>query len=397
MRIGAFRRVFASNVVNGFGSSIAPVALAFAVVGGGSGGSSLAVVLALNIVPTVVFLLYGGALADRVSRSRLLFAGRLSAALVQAAVAAVVAVDARATLLLGGLSFLSGAAAAISRPAQQGILRQIVPEHLIQQANALARFPQNAVRVAGPAVGGLVISVSSPAVGLAVDAASFVLSALLVLGLDLGSVTTARGTLRQDFAEGWSQFLSRTWMWTYTLSGTAVLSAWMAGNALLGPVVAADRYHGAAGWGALQAGFAAGMVAGSGLALAWKPRRLLTVALCVSCGLALPLAAMGAHAPFAIVMTAMLLAGLAMDIASVAWNVVLASHVEDRLQGRLFAINAFGETAAIPLGYILVAVALPVVSPGPLLLAAAALIVLACLANLLVPQVHSIVRDPQHA
>ncbi|WP_343335997.1 MFS transporter [Streptomyces sp. SUK 48] len=80
LRLPAFRRFVVANVVSASGSAMAPIALAYSVIEEGGGAGSLGVVLAVNTVPTILFLLMGGLFADRWSRSRILFLGNLAAA-----------------------------------------------------------------------------------------------------------------------------------------------------------------------------------------------------------------------------------------------------------------------------------------------------------------------------
>lgn len=91
LRIAAFRRFVAADLISATGSAMAPLALAYAVIEQGGGAESLGVVLATNTVPTIVFLLAGGLFADRLSRSRLLLMGNLLAVGAQGVRAVTVA------------------------------------------------------------------------------------------------------------------------------------------------------------------------------------------------------------------------------------------------------------------------------------------------------------------
>lgn len=252
LRVPAFRRFLLAHLVSATGSAMAPVALAFAVIGQGGGARSLGIVLTANTVPTLVFLLMGGVLADRMSRSRLLFMGNLGAGTAQAALALLVATGAASTFAISVCACVSGVAAAFIAPAAQGIATRLVSREQLQQANALVRVPGNAVKVVGPVVGGFVVSFTGPAWALGWDAVTFVVAALLLLGLRLaGSVPSGGGAL-DDLRTGWAGFRARNWLWSYTAAGTAVVAAWLAGYQLLGPLVADRGYSGARSWGLVQ-------------------------------------------------------------------------------------------------------------------------------------------------
>ncbi|MEV6582784.1 MFS transporter [Streptomyces sp. NPDC051582] len=391
-KTGAFRRFAAATLISATGSAMAPLALAYSVIEQGGGAGSLGLVLATNTVPTIVFLLIGGLFADRLSRSRLLFLGNLLAAGAQGALAVTVATGHATTMSIAACGFISGTAASFIVPATQGAVSQIVPEEHLQQANALLRLPSNAVRVLGPVVGGIVVAASGAAWALAWDAFTFAIAAVLLLGLRLEAPVAKPGRVLADLRAGWTGFWSRTWLWSYTAAGTVLVAAWLAGFQLLGPLVAARQYDGARDWGLIQAAFASGLLAGTLVCLRWKAYRLLTVAVATGGALALPLTAMACSMPLPLVLVAALLAGIGLDVAVVAWNTAFQQHVPLSEQGRMSAFNGIGERLAIPLGYLVTAVAADSWSSQGALLACAVIIALTTVLNLCVPDVHRVNR-----
>ncbi|MYR18266.1 MFS transporter [Streptomyces sp. SID6137] len=393
----AFRRFVVANLISAAGSAMAPLALAYSVIEEGGGAGSLGVVLAVNTVPTILFLLMGGLFADRWSRSRILFVGNLVAAGAQGVLAGTVATGHATTASIAACGFVSGTAASFTVPATQGAVAQIVPAEHLQQANALLRLPSNAVKVLGPVVGGFVVALSGAAWALAWDACTFAVAAVLLLGLRLAAPPGSAGGVLADLRAGWTGFRSRTWLWTYTAAGTVLVAAWLAGFQLLGPLVAAHRYAGARDWGLVQAAFSCGLLAGTLVCLRWKPYRLLAVAVVAGGGLALPLAAMAWGLPLPLVLVAALLAGVGLDVAIVAWTTAFQQHVPSAEQGRMSAFNGVGERLAIPLGYLITALAVRAWSSQGVLLACAALIVAATVLNLCVPDLHRVNRVHREA
>ncbi|MEV6020100.1 MFS transporter [Streptomyces sp. NPDC051997] len=391
LRSAAFRRFVLAGLISATGSAMAPVALAYAVIGQGGGAGSLGLVLAVNTVPTIAFLLVGGVLADRMSRSRILLVGNLGAAVAQGALAAVVLTGTASTGSIAACGFLSGVAVAFTVPAGQGVVNQLVEPGQLQRANALVRLPTNAVRVLGPVAGGLVVALCGPGWALAWDALTFVIAALLLHGLRLDATVAVDGVLGA-LRSGWSGFRSRTWLWTYTLAGTVVVAAWLAGFQLLGPLLAARQYSGAGSWGLVQGAFALGLLAGALVCLWWKPYRLLAVAVCTASLLFLPLTAMGLALPLPAVLCAALLAGVGLDVAIVAWTTAFQLHVPEAELGRAAAFNSVGERCAIPLGYLLAALAAGAWSDRGVLLVCAGVIVAATLLNLCVRDVYRVNR-----
>ncbi|MFF9851790.1 MFS transporter [Streptomyces litmocidini] len=392
LKIGAFRRFASAGLISATGTAMAPLALAYSVIEQGGGAGSLGLVLATNTVPTIVFLLMGGLFADRLSRSRLLFLGNVLAAGAQGALAVTVATGHATTMSVAACGFVSGTAASFTVPAAQGAVAQIVPEEHLHQANALLRLPSNAVKVLGPAVGGFVVAASGAAWALAWDAFTFAVAAVLLLGLRLEAPPATPDGVMADLRAGWAGFRSRTWLWSYTAAGTVLVAAWLAGFQLLGPLVAARQYAGARDWGLIQAAFASGLLAGTLVCLRWKPYRLLMVAVVTGGALALPLTAMACGVPLLLVLVAALLAGIGLDVAIVAWNTAFQQHVPRAEQGRMSAFNGVGERLAIPLGYLVTALAAHSWSSRGILLACAGMIALATVLNLCVPDVYRVNR-----
>ncbi|MBX4173610.1 MFS transporter [Streptomyces geysiriensis] len=397
LRIATFRRFAAANLISATGSAMAPLALAYAVIEQGGGAGSLGVVLATNTVPTIVFLLAGGLFADRLSRSLLLFVGNLLAAGAQGALAVTVATGHATTVSIAACGFVSGTAASFVVPAAQGAVAQIVPAQHLQQANALLRLPGNAVKVLGPVVGGVLVAAGGAAWALAWDAVTFAVAAVLLLGLRLDAPLVAPGGVLSDLRAGWAAFWSRTWLWTYTAVGTVLVAAWLAGFQLLGPLVVAEQYAGARDWGLIQAAFTCGLLVGTLVCLRWKPYRLLTVAVVAAGALALPLAAMACTVPLPLVLSATALAGIGLDVAIVAWATAFQQRVPQAEQGRMSAFNGVGERLAIPMGYLIAALAAHSWSSQAVLLACAGMIAAATVLNLCVPDVYRINRLTEQA
>ncbi|WP_326694516.1 MFS transporter [Streptomyces sp. NBC_01766] len=393
LRVAAFRRFVLANLVSATGSAMAPLALAYAVIGQGGGAGALGVVLATNTLPTIAFLLVGGVLADRFSRSRILFLGNLLAAVAQGVLAGIVGTGHATTVSIAACGLLSGVATAFTAPAAQGVVNQIVAPEQRQQANALVRLPGNAVKVLGPVIGGLIVAVSGPAWALGWDALTFVVAAVLLIGLRL-EAPVAVGSAVADLRTGWSGFWSRRWLWTYTAAGTVVVAAWLAGYQLLGPVVAAEHYAGARSWGQIQGAFALGLVAGTLVCLRWKPHHLLAVAVVTGAGLVLPLGAMGLGLPLRYVLIAAVLAGVGLDVSVVCWTTAFQSYVPSEELGRMGAFNGIGERLAIPFGYLLTALAAGVWPGTVVLLVCAGAIALTTVLNLCVRDVYRIKRQP---
>jgi Transmembrane secretion effector len=113
---------------------------------------------------------------------------------------------------------------------------EIAPRDQLGNANALYGLASSSTRIAGPALGGLLVALAGPGVVVAADAASYAASvlALSLLHLPPENAQGARArkpTLWRDMAEGWAEFRSRTLFPAY---GIGVI-----GYAIDGPLAAA--------------------------------------------------------------------------------------------------------------------------------------------------------------
>ena len=172
-----FRFLLAGRTVNSLGNAIAPVALAFAVLDLTGSPTDLGLVVGARMLVNVLFLLFGGALADRMPKHLLMVGSSIAAAATQAAVAALVLTGTASIPLLIALSAVNGMAGALALPASSSILPQLVPAETRQQANALNRLCFSGAYIIGAPIGGVIVASVGPGWGIAVDAVTFALSA----------------------------------------------------------------------------------------------------------------------------------------------------------------------------------------------------------------------------
>ncbi|MFC6342179.1 MFS transporter, partial [Nocardioides hankookensis] len=169
LREPRFRWYFLSRSVNLAGTTMAPVALAFAVLHVSDSPGALGLVLAAHSIPQVVFLLLGGVVADRLGRTLVIQLANVGAGISQGLLA---------ILLLSGhaqlwhfvvLSAINGTLSAMNLPALAGIVPALVPRAQLQPANVLLSMMRNALAILGPSVSAALVVTVGPGWALAVD------------------------------------------------------------------------------------------------------------------------------------------------------------------------------------------------------------------------------------
>ena len=382
-----FRLLVAGRTITALGNAIAPIALAFAVLDLTGSAADLGLVVGARMLANVAFLLFGGALADRVPRHVLMVGAGLAAALSQAVVAALVLTGTATIPLLIGLSAVNGMVGALALPASAAILPQLVPADLRQKANGINRMLFNGAAIVGAPVGGLLVAATSPGWGIAVDAAAFLASAGCFALLRLPAAAPGlRHSILTDLRIGWSEFRSRTWLWVVVAGFCVVNAALSGGMTVLGPVVA-DAGVGRDAWGFVLAAQTGGMVLGALLAIRIRVPRLLFFGVISTALLALPLLALGLAPRLWLLLASAFLAGVGVEQFGVAWETTMQEHVPADKLARVYSYDMVGSFVAIPIGQVAAGPLAEAWGLTPTLFGAAALILLAVLGMVSSPDV----------
>jgi MFS family permease len=368
------------------GNAVAPIALAFAVLDLTGSARDLGLVVGVRSLANVIFILFGGVIADRLPRHLVMVGASVLAGATQATVAVTVLTGTATIPLLLGLSAVNGIAAAVAFPAISAIVPQTVPAGILQQANALNRLAFNSALIAGSSVGGVLVATAGPGWGLAVDAGTFFLAGLLfalvrVPKTDQPAALDRPGTFT-EMRHGWTAFISRTWLWV-VVAGFCVINAALSGSvSVLGPVVA-DETFGRTTWGLILAVETAGMIAGALVAMRARVGRLLFYGVLWCLGDVLLVLALGLTSTVLVLLLAGFAVGFALEQFTVAWDTTMQEHVPSDMLARVYSYDMLGSILALPIGQ---------VAAGPLaehfgerqtLVGAAALIAVATIAMLL--------------
>lgn len=372
---------------------MAPIALAFAVLGLNGSATALGLVLTASALTRVVLILIGGVIADRMRRDMVLVGANLVSGAAQLSVSALLLSGRAEIWMLAALAVVASASSSFFFPASQGVVPQTVENDELQQANALLRLSLNMTNIVGAAVGGILVAAAGAGWAYGFDGVTYLASAAIFLGLQLPpGIVEAGSTFVSQLRDGWDEFRSRTWLWVVVIGFGFSNAASAAAFGVLGPIVARDSLGGAAVWGLVLAGQALGLVAGSVIALRIRPERPLLVGVGVMVLTAPPLVLLAVDAPLPVLLVSAFIAGAAIDFFTVMWDLSMQGHVPlDRLS-RVYAWDALGSWVLIPIAFAIIGPVSAAIGVDATLWVAAFVVVLSMLGQLTVRAVRRLGR-----
>jgi MFS family permease len=347
-----FRLFLAGRLTSFIGTGMLPVALAFAVLGRHGSTSEVGYVLGAETLPLVLFLLVGGAAADRLNRRVVMLGADVLRALAQGVLAAWILVGHPPLWGFLATQALVGTGNAFFTPAMTGLIPQVTPTASLQQANVLNSMAEWSGRLFGPALAGVIVATAGPGWAVGADALSYFVSAIFLAGLRVGwSGTPPTEPFLAQLRTGWRAFRSRTWLWSIVAQFSSYGFFVFAPFFVLGAVVAKQSLGGAAGWGTVLALQGLGSVVASAVMLRVRPRRPLLVAELALFGYALPLVALAARAPLAVVAVTAFVSGASIGVFGPLWDTTMQRQLPPAVLSRASAYDWFGSMVFLPLGY----------------------------------------------
>lgn len=351
-----YRRLFVGRTASLIGDGMAPVALAFAILGLTGSATDLGIVLAAHSVVLIALLLVGGVIGDRVSPRLSMLGADFARTFSMGAIAVLLLTGTAEIWQLALLYAVDGAATAFFNPASTAIVPQIVPGRRLQEANALLNISRHGGKVAGPALAGVLLALGSPGSAIAVDAATFAVSALCLLGVRAPKLRAddVEPAFLSELRHGWREFISRSWMVAIVISAAVSNAIFFPVFMVLGPVVSNESLNGSSSWALIAALWAAGGLLGAMLALGVRPRRPLLFGEGLIMLIALPAMLLAIPASALVIGVGALVSGATVGLGEVLYDTVSAQEVPAESLSRVVAYDWFGALALEPLGLALI-------------------------------------------
>jgi hypothetical protein len=262
----------------------------------------------------------------------------------------------------------------------------------LQEANALRGISMASMQFAGPALAGILIVAAGPGYALAIDAASFGVSAFYLARLHLPAhVSLPPQSFARDLIDGWHEFTARAWVWLIVVSaslGNMMNAVWL----VLAATWIKMGHGGAGAWTAILVISAIGALAAGATALRLKPRRPLLLATIAIVPNATPAIVLALKLPWEILLITALVTGFGNMLFNTLWETTLQQHIPPASLSRVSAYDWFGSLLCQPLGLALAGVVAAGIGMGRTLWIAAAVDLAAVAALLAAPSVRNLQR-----
>jgi MFS family permease len=387
-----FRLLWIGQTVSVFGDFINTVALPFQVLAIGGGPFELGVYGAVTAVAAIVFVLLGGAIADRVPRRRIILASDLASG---GAVAVIALLSAARELQLEHLyaaAAVLGAARSFFVPAIAALVPEIVPPDVLQAANSVRGLSRQLGLLGGPLAGGLLVAFAGLPVAFGVDALTFFAS--------FGALWLARPPSREpppptpilrQVREGLAYTFSVSWLWIFIFAWSIVLLGMVGPLEVALPILVRDVLHGDARlFGTIIAASGVGQVV-AGIALAQLKVARLGIAICLFAAIGgIALIGMGLITDVPILLVVAAVFGAQFVGVGVLWTTAVQKHVPQELMGRVISIDFFGGALLLPLAPIAAAAIVAALGPAAAFVIGGALSLAIAGLLLLVPSIRAL-------
>lgn len=314
-------------------------------------GTDLGIVTALQALPVLLFASWGGLIADRFPKRRVLYVTQSCAGLLALVLGLLVATDLAQIWMVYIIALCLGCVSAIDNPTRQTFVLEMVGRDQLTNAVSLNSSEVNLARVIGPTVAGVLVATVGLAACFIINGLSYiaVLTSLFVMdGSKLTStplVPRAKGRLQEGFR--YVRSVRSLWM---TLLMMAIIGMFSYEFRVTLPLLSKFTFHGGAGsYAALTAAMGLGAVVG-GIFTASRRRptpRLLVIS-AAAFGTTILLAALAPTLSLAVV--ALLAVGFCSINFTSLGNTTLQLESDPAMRGRVMGLWTVAFMGTTPVG-----------------------------------------------
>lgn len=358
-----FARLFFAGVTSASGFAIGQVALTWIVFSTTKSALDVAYIGVSFVAASVIFSLAAGALVDRHERRKLMVLSDLARAASLAVLVVYLLVIGFSLPVILGVAFVLGSFTTLFQPAERALTPEVVGSEQLANANALVQSSNSVIQFASNGVAGVLVGVAGVITAFSLNALTFIVSALLILGI-VGFAVPKRPTagadggphpsVMADLREGFGYIARNRALLELTVS--AGLANFFLVMALQFFVVYAQSVlqGGPVVFGFIGGSFALGFAPGAYLSARLRTVRFAGWTYIIS-GIADGICIAGLVA-FPYLVTALVFAfmiGLFLGLLNTTWLTTVQLIVPTEMQGRYFGLDQLGSFAVIPVGQVL--------------------------------------------
>lgn len=359
----AFMRVWLLSLLSNLSFSAYMLAESWYVINELGERSWLGIIMMATTLPHLLFLLIGGALADRISKTRLMSMSLLGRGALLLAMAGLAVFGALTVYPLLAFAFLFGAANALFTPAMMSLIPSLLGKDQLIRGNSLVQTGNQTVMVLGPVVGGALLGLFSYSLLFACAGSVLLLTGMLLLRLrvetgisDSQGLDAARSVPVSpvgSIVEGFRYMRTAPVLLSLGLMNVFTNLFITGPGSLSIPLIANDVLRGTAlHLSFLESAIAAGMIAGALVAgaLNLKRRRgFLLLGQLLALGLTFVLLSASGSLWQAVALFAVM--GLAITFGSVPMQTMIQQQTEPHMMGRVMAMMSALSTGLVPLSF----------------------------------------------
>ena len=351
LRIRNYRLYFIGQTISMSGTWMQSVAQAWLVLKLAGGGVALGVVTALQFLPMLLAGPWGGVIADRVDKRKLVTVTQSASGVLALALGILTITGLVQLWMVYLLAFLLGVVSLADMPARQAFVMEMVGPEDVANAVSLNSVLVNAARIVGPAVAGILIATIGIGPCFLANAASYIAVVVAFVAMDPSElrrsrpVERGRGQLRAGLRYVWSRSDLRTPLLLMTVVGTLAYNF-----AVVLPLMVRFVFHAGPGeFGILYSVMGAGAVVG-GLAVAARSRATHSLLnwSALALGAALVGTALAPHLGWEL--GVMLPVGVASTVFIATANALLQLGASEQMRGRVMALFMMVFLGTTPIG-----------------------------------------------
>jgi MFS family permease len=355
-----FSALLFGQTLSRMGDFLFQIAIAWWVLEKTGSATVMGTVLFFSTLPMVVFVLIGGVVVDRLPRGLLLFISDMARCLIMIMGTWLALTNRLVLWEIYVIAILFGFADAFFLPAYTALIQQIVAEEDLPSANSINSLSMQFGRVAGPAVGGLIVGFGGTAAAFGLNALSFFIGALTIaalLNLPAPVREEQSGFAFQQFKDdlrgGFETIFSSPILWVAILV-FAFTNITLAGPySIAMPFLVQQKLGGDERMlGFIYAVFPIGYAIASLVMGSFQKIRYRGIVLYVCSAIAgIGLGVFGFGLPLAILVFAALVNGAALEIDSLIWTNLMQELVPPEKMGRVSSVDTLGSFVLLPIGF----------------------------------------------